>query len=1715
MVISIPNNDINDSAVKNMQQKHAAATCQLPNNNGNIVKILEPVKCASKQTLNKDNRYPITTKATLIVLLWKQGIVRLSRFLHTGIEWSSTTLFFIILFFLKNELMPPTSTYIGECDNVKSTEEKFMEEYKTPRFILYTPPNNVTNQLMAMTAKILQLENNTYNLEHSVRGYYPAVNDASIMNYMKGMKDDEAIVIFQNNGSFPWKLNYTIRMKTPFQTNIYESMDGSFVPHMQFGTVYESFAKLQWAIDKSYLEMRTGDTVNQTITMQEFPFVSDEGNEYIELICTILTITCFVSLVLVFVFLISRLVEERISGIQELMKMIGVSSYLLGISHIIFTLPGGLAYSFIGTIVLTTTPNPYVAHSTFLLIYLALLLHFFTVIAMAFAASYIARNSQYVVTVAVFTYVVLWIPSRLLSNLTMDWRLLWITGLLPHMPCYWFWEELGKLEAFGQGVTLSTMMSSHSIHSAPVFVGFLLMILQCFIFFALAWYLNHVLPGKYGHAKPWNFIFKHCGKKVDPTIIYDDEMVNLKQFESEYFENSPMGIKPGIKIDNVSKNFQKTQALKDVSFNAYEGEITVLLGQNGAGKTTLMSIITGMMSASSGKVYVNGNDTTVNHDEVRRDIGLCPQHNLFFTDLTVLKHVVFFFKLKGYRSHKAYSDAEELLKNLGLEEKLHSGVTELSGGMKRRVQLACALAGGSSVLVLDEPTSGLDVETRRALWDQLLSLRGSRTVLLTTHFLEEADALADRVALLTSGHLCAYATPMFLKKAIGSGYRLSLTFTGDNKRADVENIITSHVKDAAFKQESFNTIIYDLPSKDSDKFAAMFNALEGKREELNIKNIGVGVTNLEEVFLKLSAIEKTPAEDETDGNAITPIKIDGFRLWARQFSTLFKRQVKYIISKKYSFLLLQIILPILLICIFTRTYNDEVDQSSSNMARLMNLELYNKMVDKRALYNVDMRGQRARTDVKLCCGTTVEQSTDIIGDIIRIGKEDKLEYNKYLIGIEINDTDAKILYTTTVRHAVPVAMNAFSNVLAMELLRTNEPIISTYNHPIEDEDYHHRIILQHPKSQVMTMAWALTVLFIIQASCINFVSLPSAERISGARHIHVMSGCPPPLYWLTSLAAHMSVTLFGLVLPALAAAAALDTDHTLHQPSLLWAFAVILFLGSLSFFAIMYLISFNFNEKIASVLLIGLLILFGCMTPSIKNASEMLSVSQARDAWYYAARLAGALLPPHAATEGALRAAQVARLNAYCHLNRHRCPRLLVPDNGFDAQRCCEKNQNPRCYFCIDDFSPGAAMITLFLQFIVYMSLVLAMEYGLFNILKDRLFNWRTYFTTYTGDEAELDPKVRAEEVTASNLINNQHSDKAIVVYSIHKRYPKTIGRSCHAVKGISFVVEKGKCFGLLGVNGAGKSTTFKMLSAEECVSHGQVRIGHTPLSRWSTQPSQQLSYCPQFFGLDEFLTGRENLELLLILRGFNDDDIEREVQHWIDIVGLSKYADVAVSMYSGGCVRRLGAAATLAGGAPLALLDEPSAGVDPAARRRLHRALRRALARRRALLVTSHSMDEMEALCDRIGIMSEGTLKALDTPTGLRASHATGHTLVLKLRPDAAAAATTATISDADGEDSSLLNKHSDETDGREVNNLKEKLGALFSDNVPTDEHKTMLRYRITETRNYSELFDQLEQLKSSCPIIEDYSITETTLEEVFLSFAKNNKSNKSDNPV
>lgn len=220
--------------------------------------------------------------------------------------------------------------------------------------------------------------------------------------------------------------------------------------------------------------------------------------------------------------------------------------------------------------------------------------------------------------------------------------------------------------------------------------------------------------------------------------------------------------------DNLHKSFNGLKAVAGVSFTIDQGEIFGLLGPNGAGKTTTIRILSTVLAPDRGDVSIGGHSLRHDADAARRLIGVCPQELALYPEMSALDNLVFFGKMVGLHGREAKSQAMVLLDMMGLADRAKGKIDKFSGGMKRRVNLAVALIGNPRLLFLDEPTVGIDPQSRNLIYDTIEGLRDTgMTVLYTTHYMEEAERLCQRVAIMDGGRIVAMDTPDELKRLIG------------------------------------------------------------------------------------------------------------------------------------------------------------------------------------------------------------------------------------------------------------------------------------------------------------------------------------------------------------------------------------------------------------------------------------------------------------------------------------------------------------------------------------------------------------------------------------------------------------------------------------------------------------------------------------------------------------------------------------------------------------------------------------------------------------------------------------------------------------------------------------------------------------------------------------------------------------------------------------
>ncbi|KAK4883878.1 hypothetical protein RN001_000149 [Aquatica leii] len=426
------------------------------------------------------------------------------------------------------------------------------------------------------------------------------------------------------------------------------------------------------------------------------------------------------------------------------------------------------------------------------------------------------------------------------------------------------WEYVGKYDEETGNVTLSNV--------------FTMLVVDCILYFLITMYIENIKPNRYGTTKPIIFpcqnfcnwvltFFEHADDEEDHNE--DDRQTN--RF-CKVMEGQP-DLPVKIKIRSLVKEYKHVTAVNALSMNVFEKKVTVVTGHNGAGKTTILNVIAGITSASNGTISINNKDIKSNK---KACIGYCPQDNLLFSHLTIVEHLIIFGMLRGLTKVEAEFEANELIFRLGIHLRSFNLGSRIYGGTRRKIALGIAFIGNPEIILLDEPTVGLDPESRRLIWDLILSFKEEKTFLITTHSMEEAELLGDQIAILDHGALVCLGSPSYLKQEFAVNYSLLLNYyaqsnateTEENKNDEINQsdqvqeimkLITHIIPSAVLQSDKKNKLTISLPRDSKPLFSKLFQTLEAAKDKLDISKIDLHVeTTLEDVFSRF----ERPLEDE-------------------------------------------------------------------------------------------------------------------------------------------------------------------------------------------------------------------------------------------------------------------------------------------------------------------------------------------------------------------------------------------------------------------------------------------------------------------------------------------------------------------------------------------------------------------------------------------------------------------------------------------------------------------------------------------------------------------------------------------------------------------------------------------------------------------------------------------------------------------------------------
>ncbi|XP_063311284.1 phospholipid-transporting ATPase ABCA1 isoform X1 [Pelobates fuscus] len=1720
----------------------------------------------------------------------------------------------------------------------------------------------------------------------------------------------------------PHHIKYKIRMDIDNVERTNKIKDGYWDPgpradpfeDMRY--VWGGFAYLQDVVEQAIIRLQTGTEKRTGVYVQQMPYPCYVDDIFLRVMSRSLPLFMTLAWIYSVAVIIKGIVYEKEARLKETMRIMGLDNGILWLSWFISSLIPLLMSA--GLLVMILKVGNLLPYSDPSVVFVFLSVFAVVTISQCFLISTIFSRANLAAACGGIIYFTLYLPYVLCVAWQdyVGFTLKIFASFLSPVAFGFGCEFFALFEEQGVGAQWSNLLESPLEEDAyNLTTSAFMMLFDTLLYGIMTWYIEAVFPGQYGIPRAWYFPFTKsywCGE--EPTVIHHPR--SLQKGSSEIcIEEEPSHLQLGVSIQNLVKIYRngKKVAVDGLSLSFYEGQITSFLGHNGAGKTTTMSILTGLFPPTMGTAYIMGKDIRTELSSIRQNLGVCPQHNVLFDMLTVEEHIWFYARLKGLSAEKVKAEMEQMVIDVGLPNKKKVKTSQLSGGMQRKLSVALAFVGGSKVVILDEPTAGVDPYSRRGIWDLLIKYRQGRTIILSTHHMDEADILGDRIAIISHGKLCCVGSSLFLKNQLGTGYYLTLVkrdtdsslsscrnssstmsylkkenvrpaparkqqespmlaapsgagtseavITKHNKHSTnrkraaedredsvsqsssdaglgsdhesdtltidvsaISNLINKHVHDARLVEDIGHELTYVLPYEAAKEgaFVELFHEIDDRLTDLGISSYGISDTTLEEIFLKVaedtgvdveisdgtlparrkryafgdhqSCLRPFTEDDPFDANDsdIDPESretdflsgIDGkgsyqvksWNLMRQQFTALLWKRLLYAKRSRKGFFA-QIVLPavfVLIALLFSLIvppfgkypslelqpwmYEDQYTFFSNDAPEDPRTQaLLNALIDKPGFGTACMEGYSV-PDVS-CVGGEDEWSTQFVtkdveemymygnwtmenpsppcecsndrikkmlpvcppgagglppmqrkqntSDTIQnltgrnisdylvktyaqiIGKSLKnkiwvnefryggfslgasstpalpsseevtasinhikkhLEFSKngaahrfldsfgtFMKGLDAKD-NVKVWFNNKGWHAISAFLNVMNNaILRSNLLEGEDPAsygITAYNHPLNlTKEQLSEVALMTTSVDVLV---SICVIFAMSFVPASFVVFLIQERVTKAKHMQCISGVKPVIYWLANFVWDMC----NYVVPAtlvIIIFICFQQDSYVSSTNLP-VLALLLLLYGWSITPLMYPASFLFKIPSTAYVVLTSVNLFIGINGSVATFVLELFTN-----------------------------------NKLSNINEILKSVLLIFPHFCLGRGLIDMVKNQAMADALERFgenrfvSPmswdlvGRNLFAMAVEGVVFFAITLLIQYRFF--IKPRPVT------------AKLPPLIDEDEDVArerQRIVNEGGRSDILEIKGLTKIYRM---KRKPAVDRLCVGIPPGECFGLLGVNGAGKTTTFKMLTGDTDVTAGEAFLsGHSILSNMQ-EVHQNMGYCPQFDAINELLTGREHLEFYALLRGVPEREVCKVAEWAVRKLGLVKYAEKCAGNYSGGNRRKLSTAIALIGGPPVVFLDEPTTGMDPKARRFLWNCALSIIKEGRSVVLTSHSMEECEALCTRMAIMVNGRFRCLGSVQHLKNKFGDGYTIVVR-----------------------IAGTHPD------LKPVEDFFSHAFPGSMLKEKHRGMLQYQLRSSQSsLARIFSILSKNKKRLHI-EDYSVSQTTLDQVFVNFAK-----------
>ncbi|RBQ90155.1 hypothetical protein VDGD_07300 [Verticillium dahliae] len=1334
---------------------------------------------------------------------------------------------------------------------------------------------------------------------------------------INGRTDCYAAVTFNDsplssNGANQW--NYTLRVsssKVPSGFNVFKSNKAAKNP----------YTPLQLAVDQAITNSTTVPDMFMYTRTTPDDDATQRRKDLISGMFSGLNVVCFISMLSLVYHMVGMIADERESGMAQLIDVMGggaaaarVVSYLIAFNIIYlpsFIIMGGVFSSLL-----------FPSSSAGIPILWQVLTGLALTSSCVFGATFTVRYSAICAVAAIVGMAVYAMSMDTLKYPIDSSTAIGLSIVFPSCSYIIVLNLMARFERIGRPIDIfaSTPMNGIDMEvEMGIEMATIGTLLGYLVFTIVAFPLATIL------IERWTQGISNKGRKFSGGGQADDgTALQVKSLTKKYSPPLWKRIcccfccgrnRPFVAVDNLDFTSQKQQVL-------------CLLGINGSGKTTTMDLITGRQKPTSGVIEINAASS---------QIGFCPQRNIHWGELTVFEHAYIWNMIKGGSATTA--ELEQLVDSCDLRHKMNSQVATLSGGQKRKVQLACMLAGGSTICLMDEVTTGMDPVSRRAIWNIVLAERSRRSMILTTHFLDECEVLADQVVVISRGHLKCHGSPAELKNMHGGGYRVRVP--------QVNNVPQTSYPMAVYQGET----IYTVP--DSTSATRLLSSLEAA----GLSDVLVTGPTIEEVFLRVANEPEALEKRGTGLSDLAPLTISGEATdgqLSSGTSTTFLQQLMALTIKRLTILrgnywwyMLALVIALPFSPTFTSMlkstdmdYNtvpyelpscSDFEPSFFDLPSAVTLSYYGNK--KAGDVSMIIGPQSARDSVfravdKFPIGRTIN-TTDFDSKYIFQNDYDSFlkrvhdNASSILLGaIYMGDGSAKptIAYNTELGYDSPVTMQSLWNQARSGVPIEIQLAFFTTSSPVDADAG------QLPATLLALMHSVYPAFFALY---------PAFERIQKIRALQYSNNVRPRPLWVSYIMVDIVIVTIVAALGTLALA--MDVKNWYHPAfifPIMWLYGIasMLWCYIISLYTRSELAAFAFSVCIMVAAFVVTIVSFSLAidNPSFDHPNLVI------DAVSYSLGLLFPIMN--------LYRALVVGLNVW--LVTCRDFKLIANPGSFNAY--------------------GGPLALLIVQVLYLFPLLLwldgrntfSMPWG-----KKKLVDSEE---SVSGAPQDIEMKSMRVASSEKNLLSVEHVSKSF--------------KGKRAVDDVSLAMTEGSVIALLGPNGAGKTTLTNMMRGEMVPDSGRIFVQGLDVQQDTQAARRHIGVCPQFDALDK-ITARQQLEFYARIKGIKD--MKHDVDFVMARVGLTPHASRLTHKLSGGNKRKLSLAIALLGNPEVLILDEPSSAMDAIAKREMWKMLS-SITPGRSVLLTTHSMEEADELATRVAIMSKRVL-AIGTSQELR----------------------------------------------------------------------------------------------------------------------------------